>query len=423
MTAKTRPTAPTYLTWDAARNAWQLRFRYVDSLGRVHWPRERSPHPRDYQASARWAPIRRAELVAEIEAELRRLDPAPPLSLGEVLDAYEADCLERGTRWEREQSRARILRETLGDQTPVAAITVAGAMEWRTRLRLERSLSSRSLNAYTNLLAAALNLAVRRGQLAQNPLRALRKLPQVDREPPALSEHQVGALLAACRVWWRWERMPKADRRRRLVPVASRALAGYYTGARPEAVDRMEWQQLDLRRGTWRYDSKGHRAIVCPLEPSLLEHLRSLHEAAGRPASGPVWLSPRSRRRVIDWRKPLRRLVALANHRLQPGEQISAATPLHHLRHSRISHLLGAGVPAQVVAQVTGTSLAMLQRHYAHLMVATLQGELARARQHPVLAAIESFAHGQTAQAKRDQDARRTGPSPNSEPASGEVVN
>ena len=31
--------APSYLTRDEARGAYDLRFHYVDSIGRVHWPR------------------------------------------------------------------------------------------------------------------------------------------------------------------------------------------------------------------------------------------------------------------------------------------------------------------------------------------------------------------------------------------------
>ena len=39
----------------------------------------------------------------------------------------------------------------------------------------------------------------------------------------------------------------------------------------------------------------------------------------------------------------------------------------------------------------------MLQRHYAHAVVGSLERELERARQHPALAAIEAFAQGQNA--------------------------
>ena len=180
------------------------------------------------------------------------------------------------------------------------------------------------------------------------------------------------------------------------MPIATRVLLGYYTGARPEAVDQLRWSAIDLRRGLVRYDSKGHRGIVCPLEPPLLDHLQEL---AGRirPELGDLVLeAPRSGRKAVNWRRPWGRLLRLANRRLETEERIPEGVPLHVLRHTRISHLLGAGVPAQVVAQITGTSLVMLQRHYAHLMVATLQIAVERARRHPVLRAVEAFAHGQT---------------------------
>ena len=130
-----RRSAPTYLTF--SRDAWHLRFRYVDSLGQVHWPRERSPWPADYRLSVQWAPIRRAEIIQEIEAELRRLDPEAPVTLGQVLDAYEADCRQRGTRLDKEGSRLAVIRETLG-AVAVEDLTPARLQVWREDLRATR---------------------------------------------------------------------------------------------------------------------------------------------------------------------------------------------------------------------------------------------------------------------------------------------
>jgi len=400
---KRRPrSAPSYLTRDEERGAFDLRFRYVDSIGRVHWPRERSPYPADLARSRQWAAWRRAEIVREIEAEIVRVEAerAAPVTLGDVLDAYAADCRERGTAWSREAARARIIRKTLGAATPAAELTAGRIAAWRSELRAHRKLAPRSANAYVNIVRAALNLAVERGVLADNPMSGLRNLPEPLREPPALSERQVGALLAACRVWRRYERLPRPDLRRRYLPIATRVLIGYYTGGRPESIDALTWRDVDLERGVIVFPSSKRRRVVCPLEPELVAHLRE-ERARRRPEPGELVLpAPRSGRAAVNWRPPWSRVLALANRRLEPDEQIPPETPLHALRHSRITHLLVAGLAAQVVAQITGTSLAMLQRHYAHVMVAGLERELERARAHPALAGLAAFAHGQNGRRK-----------------------
>jgi integrase len=54
------------------------------------------------------------------------------------------------------------------------------------------------------------------------------------------------------------------------------------------------------------------------------------------------------------------------------------STTPYALRHSGISWALSAGIPATDVARFGGTSLAMLERTYAHLL--TSSAESARAR-------------------------------------------
>ena len=198
------------------------------------------------------------------------------------------------------------------------------------------------------------------------------------------------------------------DRRRQYLPIVTRVLLGYWTGGRLEAIDALLWRDVDLGRSVLVFPSSKGRRVVCLLEPVLASHLRELH-AARRPSPDElVLLAPRTRRAAVTWRAPWSRLLAVANHRLEPEERIPSEAPLHVLRHSRITHLLVAGVAAQVVAQVTGTSLAMLQRHYAHAVVGSLERELERARAHPALAELAAFAPGQKAHEKTRRPLRRS---------------
>jgi integrase len=409
-----RRTAPTYLYFDRVRKAWYLRFRYVDSLGRVHWPRERSPWPRAYRQSLAWASNRRLEIIREFEEELRRLDAertAGP-ALGAIMDAYAVDARERGTRWEGSEAyRADVLLETLGRETPIDQVTRGRIMAWRSALRVERArpdkrgynittenrkpLSNRSLNAYVTLLQAALNHAVELGMIAANPLARMKRLPEARRTPPALSERQVAALFEALLEWQAQQAAAGRGRRAR-VPLATRLFLGYFTGGRPEALDALRWHQVDFRSRMLRYGSKGHRDIVVPLDPALLDHLRALRAERQPRPEDLILASPDTGRPVVEWRRQWGDLVRLANARVAPAEVIPGGVAIHALRHSRITHLLLAGTPAQVVAQIAGTSLAMLQRHYAHLMARSLADELARARRHRALQLVGRAAGGQS---------------------------
>ena len=53
-------------------------------------------------------------------------------------------------------------------------------------------------------------------------------------------------------------------------------------------------------------------------------------------------------------------------------------TTLNSLRHSGISWALGAGIPASDVARLGGTSVTMLERVYAHLLVSRMESARAR---------------------------------------------
>lgn len=408
---RSRRSAPTYVFFDRERGAWYLRFRYVDRAGRVHWPRKRSPYGQALKPSIPWAAAQRLELIREIEEEVGRLDVERQTTptLGEIMDAYAADARERGTRWDGSESyRAAVIVETLGRETPITELTKGRIAAWRTALRTDRArpekgqrnmpgnmprpLSNRSLNAYVTLIRSALNHAVELEVITANPIAGLSRLPETQREPPALSERQIAALFEALPAWEAAQAGPRPAR----VPLVARVFIGYWTGARPEAIDALRWRQFDLRRAILTYASKGHRGIVVPLEPPLLRHLRALHAERQPGPEDLVLCSPDTGRPVVEWRRQWPVLLRLANARLTARDAIPEAIPIHFLRHTRISHLLLANTPPQVVAQTTGTSLVVLQKRYAHLMTRAVASELARARRHRALQAIARAASGQT---------------------------
>jgi integrase len=59
------------------------------------------------------------------------------------------------------------------------------------------------------------------------------------------------------------------------------------------------------------------------------------------------------------WKKPIKDAVYAAN--LPPH------TTAYTLRHSTITDLVTSGLPILTIAQISGTSVEMIEKHYGHL--------------------------------------------------------
>jgi len=70
------------------------------------------------------------------------------------------------------------------------------------------------------------------------------------------------------------------------------------------------------------------------------------------------------------WKHPIKAAVAKA--------KLRAAVTAYTLRHSVITDLIREGLPALTVAQLSGTSVAMIERHYGHLVRDDAEQALAR---------------------------------------------
>lgn len=152
--------------------------------------------------------------------------------------------------------------------------------------------------------------------------------------------------------------------RRKLVSKCSGALkdlveATALTGARPGELVNAKRAQFDRRTGTMTYTGKtGTRTV--PLAPAAIALFTRL-------AKGKL---PSANLLVADDGKPwphsgydegLRAAVTAA--------KLPAGLVLYTLRHSWITEALRAGMSTLDVARLTGTSLAMIEAHYGHLVV------------------------------------------------------
>lgn len=222
--------------------------------------------------------------------------------------------------------------------------------EWRNGLGGAKSTQNRNLAA----LKAALNLAVEHKRVN----------PSVAQEWKAVKAHKNANK--------RRSLFLDIKQRRALVRAAEGAVrdlieAAALTGARPGELAAAKRSQFDARTGSMTFDGKtGERTI--PLSPAAtalfrrlakgkLPHAHLLTDDEGRhwPHSG--------------WDEGVR--VAARKAKLPRG------VVLYTLRHSWITEALKGGMATLDVARLSGTSLAMIDSHYGHLVAEAARERLA----------------------------------------------
>lgn len=98
------------------------------------------------------------------------------------------------------------------------------------------------------------------------------------------------------------------------------------------------------------------RRIQLPLEAAKL--LTS--QAANKVPSAPLFMRSNGKPwNKNSWKIPIAAAVSQAH--------LPAATSAYTLRHSTITDLVSAGLPLLTIAQISGTSAEMIERHYGHL--------------------------------------------------------
>jgi integrase len=129
---------------------------------------------------------------------------------------------------------------------------------------------------------------------------------------------------------------------------------------RPGAVAGLSVRDFDKRTGelTIGKDKTGHdRRIVVP--DAAAELLAG--QAKDKLPAAPIFMRAGGARWDRNtWKTPITQAAAAAE--LPPG------TTAYTLRHSTITDLVSAGLPLLTIAQISGTSAAMIERHYGHLV-------------------------------------------------------
>ncbi|HEV2123453.1 MAG TPA: tyrosine-type recombinase/integrase [Chloroflexota bacterium] len=128
---------------------------------------------------------------------------------------------------------------------------------------------------------------------------------------------------------------------------------------RPGALAGLTARDFDRRTSelTIGNDKTGKpRRIQLPAEAAKLLTAQAAHKLPGAPlfmrANGKPWDKN-------SWKRPIATAVAAAG--------LPSAATAYTLRHSTITDLVSAGLPLLTIAQISGTSAEMIERHYGHL--------------------------------------------------------
>jgi len=311
------------------------------------------------------------ELAAHERWEARR--PSRALPVGElVADWVEVYGPLRSERTRTtDKARAARLASYFGAKD-ARALSEADVTAFATR-----TLESRSASVAIgclSILRRVLNLAARARLLERNPVPEIADTIKACRERGREGDHAPDAwspLLAAAKA-----------REAHLLPALRAAFA---TGARRGELLALRWEDVDFSRARVSIRRtvtpsggtkapKARRWRLTPAAPGLLAVLSAEHERQRRrqlegfPA--PEWVFPSPEGRLYDERN-----FATAWRRIRARAQKAGVRPLkfHCTRHTFITWALEAGTPAKRVSEWVGASVAVLEKHYAHVLP---QGEI-----------------------------------------------
>lgn len=207
-------------------------------------------------------------------------------------------------------------------------------------LRRSKDSANRNLSA----LKAALNRAFRQHLVASDAawktVAPFKKVSKGRSEQSFLTPAQRKALIDAC----------PAD-------LALLVKALLLLGCRPGELAKMNVSSFNKRTGTVTLDGKtGPRTVAVS---TAAAHFLAEQQKNKLPTAPMLATSYGQRWNKDSWKKIFKEAVKTA--------KLPESIVLYSLRHTAISEMIQAGMDSFLVAQLTGTSVAMIEKHYGHL--------------------------------------------------------
>jgi integrase len=232
------------------------------------------------------------------------------------------------------------------------------------RKTLAASLSSTSTNQNIKCLRMVFKSARRESLVSENPAEfvdTVKKKGGYERRPFTIPELQ--AVMRVADPEWK-----------------SMILFGIYTGQRLSDIAGLTWTNIDMKNQEIRLETaKTGKLMKIPLAPPLLRHLESL-KFKGKPET-PV--HPRASTTLNKTYKTstlsnqFANILALAGLRKKvshvkeqdgrTGAKKAAPLSFHGLRHTAVTMLKEAGIPAAVVMELIGHDSEQMSEHYTHV--------------------------------------------------------
>jgi integrase len=241
----------------------------------------------------------------------------------------------------------------LGDHQ-VVGVTLTDLRAWRDDLvsREADAVSKSTANRIIANFKAALNHAYadeKSGLASDGAWRRLESFESAaTKREDHFSEPEVAKLIREAR---------KLD-----APFADLLAAGFYTGARYGELAALDVRHVDARRQTLAIPSGKTGARITTLTEEAARWFASIaenrepREPLLQPAEGGRWLKSMQHRRMK---------AALA------AAKLPKSASFYTLRHTYISRAIERGMPLTLLAENVGTSVRMIELHYAHLLAAS----------------------------------------------------
>ncbi|GHS91209.1 integrase [Synergistales bacterium] len=316
------------------------------------------------------------QFLASIERGEDPINQEKKLTFGGfVSDIYESWVIENRKSGD---STAYIIKSNFKFlfDTPLDEITIAQIEQWRSK-RKKAGLKDSSINRLITALKAAINWAVKRNIIENNPIAKLEQLSEEDSDTKVryLTKEERTRLIDALDARekkikegydshneWRkvrgMETAPplKADH---LKPIV---LLGLYTGIRRNSLLSLEWRDVNFDEKTILVraaTSKSGKQYYVPMNKIAFDTLLNWRNNTKRTAPGSlVFPSPQTGKKMGDCRSSWESLMKAAK---------IEHFRWHDMRHDFASQLVMKGVDLNTVRELMGHADLKMTLRYAHL--------------------------------------------------------
>jgi integrase len=346
----------TFLFWDGVMATYQTRKgknkTTITATVRIKGHKPITNTFPTKKAARAWA----GEIEAAIYAR-KYNDPrlADSVSLGAALDKYQAkvSVKKAATTHDREKRTIKVLRRSLGEETPMSQITPRIVAQYRDERMDDDKASAYSVRQELSLLSDLYNIARKEWELpVKNPVDDVKRPSPPKGRERFLSIEEGYRLIAEC----------AKSRNKKLHPFILTLLQ---TGMRTDEAAKLTWEQVDLEhRSLYLPDTKNDDDRTVPLTQAVCQLLKNLKsdEATGKDL---IFLTKEQ--------------YANPRYKLRPGQAFRTAYELarkragltdvrmHDFRHTAGSWMLARKVPLRVIAAILGHRTMQMVMRYTHV--------------------------------------------------------